>query len=144
MYLGPSVLFLQHGIIVVCGDQSHNHRVRSGFLAYVEGLGGNLGCEQAQLLGQRLDVLAEYKVIVLEPAFQAAGAYLCPSVFLVQNDSARRFRTSLILATALLSYSDAERLSAVMAAVTVKPIDFHLLIRVCFIKTSEVYYDINM
>ena len=41
-----------------------------------------LCCEQSKLLRQRLDILAEYEIIVFQPAFQAAGADLCPAVFL--------------------------------------------------------------
>ena len=44
-----------------------------------------LCCEQSKLFGQRLDILAEYEIIVFQPAFQAAGADLCPAVFLFQN-----------------------------------------------------------
>ena len=46
------------------------------------------GCEQSKLFGQRLDILAEYEIIVFQPAFQAAGADLCPAVFLFQNCAA--------------------------------------------------------
>jgi len=36
---------------------------------------------ETELFGERLDIIAKYKIIVLEPSLQPTGADFCPAIF---------------------------------------------------------------